>query len=112
MVWNTAPNYLYSRRIIATGHVEVEPLEKGVVSSVYHREVGEQIKEYLHNIGIHSTTVQIEYTSEQGRCELECPPSEDTGLKDPRCSLHSCCQANSGTVGLLKDGSIEILSKL
>ena len=99
------------RRIIATGHVEVEPLEKGVLSSEYHHLVGEQIKAFLHNIGIHSSTVQIEY-SDRGVCSLECPPSEVTGLKDPDCSLHTCCQPSNGTVGLLKDGSIEILSKL
>ena len=99
------------RRIIATGHVEVEPLEKGVLSSEYHHLVGEQIKGFLHNIGIHSSTVQIEY-SDRGVCSLECPPSEVTGLKDPDCSLHTCCQPSNGTVGLLKDGSIEILSKL
>ena len=109
------------RRIIATGHVEVQPTEKGVVSSENHRLVGAQIKEYLHNIGIHSSTVQIEYFQQDttrgdtrgGGCELECPPSEVTGLKDPQCSLYSCCQKESnGTVELLRNGKVEILSKL
>ena len=104
------------RRIIATGHVEVQPTEKGVVSSENHRLVGAQIKEYLHNIGIHSSTVQIEYFQQDlrgGGCGLECPPSEVTGLRDPQCSLYSCCQKeSSGTVELLRDGKVEILSKL
>ena len=107
----------FFRRIIATGHVEVQPVEKGVISSENHRLVGAQIKEYLHNIGIHSSTVQIEYFQPDNirgaGCELECPPSEVTGLKDPQCSLYSCCQKeSSGTVELLRDGKVEILSKL
>ena len=104
------------RRIIATGHVEVQSVEKGVISSENHRLVGAQIKDYLHNLGIHSSTVQIEYfqpDSRGGGCELECPPSEVTGLKDPHCSLYSCCQKDSsGTVELLRNGKVEILSKL
>ena len=96
--------------------MEVQPTEKGVISSENHRLVGAQIKEYLHNIGIHSSTVQIEYFQPDrgvGGCELECPPSEVTGLKDPQCSLYSCCQKeSSSTVELLRDGKVEILSKL
>ena len=90
-------------------------MEKGVISSENHRLVGAQIKEYLHNIGIHSSTVQIEYfqPDHRGGCELECPPSEVTGLKDPQCSLYRCCQKeSSSTVELLRDGKVEILSKL
>ena len=96
--------------------MEVQPVEKGVISSENHRLVGAQIKEYLHNIGIHSSTVQIEYSQADrrgGGCVMECPPSEVTGLKDPQCSLYSCCQKeSSGTVELLREGKVEILSKL
>ena len=94
-------------------------MEKGVMSCDSHRLVGEQIKDYLHTVGIHSTTVQIEYlraglAGTQGGCELECPPCEVTGLKDPQCSLYSCCQkeTSNGSAGLLNDGTIEIFSKL
>ena len=50
------------RRIIVTGHVEVEPTDKGFLSHEYHFLIGKQIKDYFHDLGIHSTTIQIEYS--------------------------------------------------
>ena len=71
-----------SRRIIVTGHVEVLASPKAVLTHEYHLMVGQQIKvgdpppsingrkfnfyfvnkDYFHDIGIHSTTIQIEYS--------------------------------------------------
>ena len=89
-------NFNFKRRIIVTGHVEAE-VDQGVLSSDSHRQLGRNIKQYFHRLGIHSATVQIEYCQDSGKeegCKLECPPSEVTGTKMPQCDLHSCCIKN------------------
>ena len=85
-------SFSYKRRIIATGHVEAEA---GGLSTASHRVLGRDIKQYFHRLGIHSSTVQIEYSkdTEEG-CRLECPPSEVTGIRMPQCNLHTCCLKN------------------
>ena len=60
------------RRIIVTGHVEVEPTDKGFLSHEYHFLIGKQIKDYFHDLGIHSTTIQIEYSIGARRRYIHC----------------------------------------
>ena len=86
-------SFSFPRKIIATGHVEVDVNQRDL-SSESHRQLGLKIKQYFTRLGINSSTVQIEYSEDSGReegCKLECPPSETTGIKLPQCDLDSCC---------------------
>ena len=58
---------LVGRRIIVTGHVEISAGRGHVLSREYHFRIGSRIKEYFHHLGIHSTTIQIEYSFTDAR---------------------------------------------
>ena len=80
--------YIHSQ-IITTGHVEVEPPVSPVLLSEHHLLVGRQIKKYLHQLGLHSSTVQIEY--------LDCPPGQGT-VTEPQCHVNTCCLNDDDTL--------------
>ena len=42
-------------------------MDQGVLSSDSHRQLGRNIKQYFHRLGIHSATVQIEYCKDSGK---------------------------------------------
>lgn len=77
-------------------------------------KIAEKVKEFFHNEGIHSTTIQPEFVEMDGMClmsdgtsslnmsgsdccALDCPPSTDNG-----CIKATCCQNNNKVVNELK----------
>lgn len=74
-------------------------------------KIAEKVKEFFHNEGIHSTTIQPEFVEMDGGgcimsdgtsslnmsssdgCALDCPPSTDNG-----CAKATCCQTNTKLV--------------
>lgn len=84
-VWQLAGD-----RIIASAHIRCLNLTE-------YMEVAEKVKEFFHNEGIHSTTIQPEFveTVETGRisssedCMLACP--KDPAAVDGGCEASKCC---------------------
>jgi len=79
-VWQLAGD-----RIIASAHIRCRNLSD-------YMKIAEEVKEFFHNEGIHSTTIQPEFTelpddsaSETDSCALDCPS------KDRTCAASTCC---------------------
>jgi len=79
-VWQLAGD-----RIIASAHIRCRNLSD-------YMKIAEKVKEFFHNEGIHSTTIQPEFTelpdestSETESCALDCPS------KDRACAASTCC---------------------
>ncbi|XP_059484209.1 proton-coupled zinc antiporter SLC30A1 [Neocloeon triangulifer] len=82
-VWQLAGD-----RIIASAHIKCHNLSE-------YMKIAEKVKEFFHNEGIHSTTIQPEFTEYPGdalmaasqteACELDCPKT------DKPCALSTCC---------------------
>ncbi|XP_046807515.1 zinc transporter 1 isoform X1 [Lucilia cuprina] len=93
-VWQLAGD-----RIIASAHIRCHNLSE-------YMKIAEKVKEFFHNEGIHSTTIQPEFDmdgaciesegtsslnmSSSDCCALDCPPSTDNG-----CVKATCCQNNN-----------------
>ena len=72
-------------------------------------KVAERVKEFFHNEGIHSTTIQPEFVetgsgelrdgsvSSADDCMLACP-KPGSGLASAPCDMSKCCPAQSGRV--------------
>ncbi|XP_032782322.2 zinc/cadmium resistance protein [Daphnia magna] len=79
-VWQLAGD-----RIIASAHIRCRNLTD-------YMKIAERVKEFFHNEGIHSTTIQPEFTelpgdesaSETESCALDCPAKET-------CEANTCC---------------------
>jgi len=89
-------------RIIASAHIRCLNLAQ-------YMQVAERVKEFFHNEGIHSTTIQPEFV-ETGSgelrdgsvgsaedCMLACP-KPSPGLASAPCDMSKCCPALSGRV--------------
>ncbi|KRZ57858.1 Zinc transporter 1 [Trichinella nativa] len=86
-IWRLAGN-----KIIATAHIHCKNLED-------YMKIAEQVKEFFHKEGIHSTTIQPEFfedtaarksTVVSNSCALECP-----GQK--ACAPSTCCGPNENS---------------
>uniref|UniRef100_A0A1A9X0I4 Cation efflux protein cytoplasmic domain-containing protein n=1 Tax=Glossina brevipalpis TaxID=37001 RepID=A0A1A9X0I4_9MUSC len=94
-VWQLAGD-----RIIASAHIRCHNLSE-------YMKIAEKVKEFFHNEGIHSTTIQPEFVeldsvclmsdgtsslnmSGSDCCALDCPPTTDNG-----CVKATCCQNNN-----------------
>lgn len=80
-VWQLAGN-----RIIASAHIRCQNLRD-------YMRIAEEVKNFFHNKGIHSTTIQPEFTEyveleAQRECALECGP-------DKQCYIDTCCAIKS-----------------
>ena len=64
----------------------MEPPDSGVILGDYHLLIGKEIKRYLHQLGIHSSTVQIEYLKTGTERE-----EVALSVKDPDCYVNSYC---------------------
>lgn len=82
-VWQLAGD-----RIIASAHIRCHNLQD------YMRIAG-RVKEFFHNEGIHSTTIQPEFvdldnqsnnSGDHDNCVLDCPPTQR-----PNCAPQTCC---------------------
>ncbi|KAG8195104.1 hypothetical protein JTE90_013581 [Oedothorax gibbosus] len=78
-VWQLA-----GERIIASAHIRCRNLED-------YMQIAEKVKEFFHNEGIHSTTIQPEfvdipsvYHEKEENCVLDCPSSTN-------CTAQTCC---------------------
>ncbi|KAG1676665.1 Zinc transporter 1 [Nymphon striatum] len=79
-VWQLAGD-----RIIASAHIRCRNLTD-------YMKIAEKVKEFFHNEGIHSTTIQPEFVEEQmfevseekSSCVLDCPPNT-------QCGAQTCC---------------------
>ncbi|KAF5301441.1 hypothetical protein FQA39_LY02170 [Lamprigera yunnana] len=79
-VWQLAGD-----RIIASAHIRCRNLSE-------YMRIAEKVKEFFHNEGIHSTTIQPEFVDyrEVGQtedCVLDCPRSTSSDT----CILNTCC---------------------
>nr|CAG4645653.1 EOG090X09D3 [Lynceus sp. MCZ IZ 141354] len=90
-VWQLAGN-----RIIASAHIRCRNLSE-------YMKIAERVKEFFHNEGIHSTTIQPEFTelpddssSETESCALDCPGSSTDRSK---CAASTCCGPSKGQEG-------------
>lgn len=77
-------------RIIASAHVRCLNLHQ-------YMQIAEQVKEFFHNEGIHSTTIQPEFVetdptdsiSSTEDCMLSCP--RGPAMSNPGCEASKCC---------------------
>ncbi|XP_065581156.1 proton-coupled zinc antiporter SLC30A1-like [Artemia franciscana] len=86
-VWQLAGD-----RIIASAHIRCRNLND-------YMRIARDMKIFFHNEGIHSTTIQPEFTeaevisddsaSEAESCQLYCPPANRSNGKD--CAASTCC---------------------
>ena len=53
---------LVGRRVVASCHLEMFPPAQGAEPVDHHMTLARNVKEYFHTAGIHSTTIQLEYT--------------------------------------------------
>ena len=59
---------LVGRRVVASCHLEMFPPVPGtepVDHQLHHMTLAREVKEFFHKAGIHSTTIQLEYTGEE-----------------------------------------------
>ncbi|XP_058802888.1 proton-coupled zinc antiporter SLC30A1 [Phymastichus coffea] len=82
-VWQLAGD-----RIIASAHIRCRNLSE-------YMKIAEQVKEFFHNEGIHSTTIQPEFVDYQTNSEIKQTPTEDCVLDCPKtdksCNQATCC---------------------
>lgn len=84
-VWQLAGD-----RIIASAHIRVRNLSE-------YMKIAEKVKEFFHNEGIHSTTIQPEFIEIGDFAEdtVQPGPTEDCVLDCPKtdkpCALSTCC---------------------
>jgi len=80
-------------RIIASAHIKCLNLSE-------YMKVARNVKEFFHNNGIHSTTIQAEFVEIDGvpssphgfkKCVLDCPTDDSTGEKQDSCLASVCC---------------------
>lgn len=90
-VWQLAGD-----RIIASAHIRCKNLSE-------YMKIAEKVKEFFHNEGIHSTTIQPEFTEvylktdkggEAEDCVLDCPKTDDNHT----CVQNTCCGPSKVTV--------------
>ncbi|XP_015124178.1 zinc transporter 1 [Diachasma alloeum] len=82
-VWQLAGD-----RIIASAHIRCRNLSE-------YMKIAEQVKEFFHNEGIHSTTIQPEFIEYNTNSEIKETPTEDCVLDCPKtdkpCNHATCC---------------------
>ncbi|XP_074109149.1 solute carrier family 30 member 1 [Cotesia typhae] len=82
-VWQLAGD-----RIIASAHIRCRNLSE-------YMKIAEQVKEFFHNEGIHSTTIQPEFIEYHSNSEVKETPTEDCVLDCPKtdkpCNQATCC---------------------
>ena len=66
---------------MASCHLEVAEARDGEDPVQHNMMVARQVKEFFHREGIHSTTIQLEFSPgsrpEERLCQFECPPGSD-----------------------------------
>jgi zinc transporter 1 len=104
-VWQLAGD-----RIIASAHIRCHNLQD-------YMRIAEKVKEFFHNEGIHSTTIQPEFIDFENEvfdngagdnCVLDCPSTQR-----PHCAPQTCCgtQRNEPTHVSIDGGDPPLLSE-
>merc|ERR1719312_382690 len=94
---------LVGRRVVASCHMELVKPGKEVVVAEHNMVVARQVKEFFHQEGIHSTTIQLEYGQQSGLCQFECPKTdEENQVQDSDCLKNSCCRERYNSAALSK----------
>merc|ERR1719318_2018374 len=84
---------LVGTRVVASCPLELNEPEKGIEPVEHNMAVARQVKEFFHQEGIHSTTIQLEYSPESGLCQFECPKKDtESQVQDEDCLESSCCR--------------------
>lgn len=97
-VWQLAGD-----RIIASAHIRCHNLQD-------YMRIAEKVKEFFHNEGIHSTTIQPEFIDFENQvfdesydnCVLDCPSTQRT-----HCAPQTCCGAQKSSPTSLTIGGDE-----
>jgi len=93
---------LVGSRVIASCHLEMSRPDTGGDPVTHHMEVAREVKEFFHREGIHSTTIQLEYSTVvtspgSASCHLLCPKTFlPSGVLSPQCEEGSCCRNSRG----------------
>jgi len=114
---------LVGRRVVASCHLEMTFPEPGGEPVDHHMQVAREVKEFFHQAGIHSTTIQLEYGSvmpsnNNGSCHLLCPKkSLSGGDMSLDCLESSCCRERLGKVsgkvnGVVAVDDMDLMTKL
>lgn len=100
---------LVGSRVIASVHLEVARPPSDICNVDTHMDIAKQIKEYFHSQGIHSTTIQLEYTDskilDEG-CQVRCP--SPLGTPAPCCVTNSCCRNRNRVKSTYDNPAIDI----
>jgi len=83
---------LVGRRVVASCHLEILAQDSSEDPVSHHMRVAREIKEFFHKEGIHSTTIQLEYSPGSDGCQLECPKKEEVEALSIDCIESSCCR--------------------
>jgi len=84
---------LVGTRVVASCHLELSEPEKGMEPVEHNMAVARQVKEFFHQSGIHSTTIQLEYSQGSGFCQFECPKKDtESQILSTDCLESSCCR--------------------
>jgi len=84
---------LVGTRVVASCHLELSEPENGVEPVEHNMAVARQVKEFFHQEGIHSTTIQLEYSPESGSCQFECPKKDmESQILSTDCLESVCCR--------------------
>lgn len=84
---------LVGTRVVASCHLELTEPDKGVEPVQHNMDIAKQVKEFFHQEGIHSTTIQLEYSPGSGFCQFECPREDtESQIVSTDCLESSCCR--------------------
>lgn len=84
---------LVGTRVVASCHLELNEPEMGVEPVEHNMALARQVKEFFHKEGIHSTTIQLEYSPGSGFCQFECPKKDtESQIISSDCLESSCCR--------------------
>jgi len=117
---------LVGRRVVASCHLEMTAPPPGTEPVDHHMAVAREVKEFFHSAGIHSTTIQLEYwtqeplsggiKNEYGSCQLMCPRKESTTSGEIKasseCEEDICCRERPGKAKKSQDIDLDIMTHM
>ena len=78
---------------MASCHLELEEAGVGEDPVQHNMMVARQVKEFFHLEGIHSTTIQLEFSPGSGECQFSCPgPDLESQEANSDCLESRCCR--------------------
>jgi len=84
---------LVGTRVVASCHLEVAEHSADQDPVQHNMMVARQVKEFFHKEGIHSTTIQLEFSQGSGECQFSCPsPDLESHQVNTDCLESRCCR--------------------